>query len=197
MKTIAVDFDDVLMDFNAGFLVSHNNLYKTTLTYEDLIDYDNWERVYGTDKETMTDRAKHFYHSPEHMLVSPVIGAVEAITQLSKTYSLQIVTSRPATVRENTLKWLDQHFPKLFHDYHFTNIYAADMDIKPRSKPEVCKEIGAVVLIDDALRHASDVANSGIPALLPDRPWNRSHTPEGVTRVKNWDDVVKWVETNL
>ncbi len=197
MKTIAVDFDDVLMDFNAGFLTSHNNLYKTVLTYENLIDYDNWERVYGCDKETMLKRAKDFYHSPEHMLVSPVQGAIEAIAKLSKKYSLQIVTSRPDSVRERTLAWLDIHFPQLFHEFHFTNIYAGEAGTKPKSKSEVCQEIGALVLIDDALRHATEVAMAGIPVLLPDRPWNRDRTPIGVTRVKTWDDILKWTEENL
>ncbi len=197
MKTIAVDFDDVLMDFNAGFLASHNHLYNTVLTYENLIDYDNWERVYGCDKETMLKRAKDFYHSPEHMLVSPVPGATEAIAKLSNNYSLQIVTSRPDSVREKTLAWLELHFPKLFHDFHFTNIYAGEVGTKPKSKSEVCKEIGALVLIDDALRHATEVATAGIPVLLPDRPWNRQHTPAGVTRVNTWDDIVKWTEENL
>lgn len=196
-KVIAVDFDDVLMNFNAGFLASHNNLYNTVLTYENLIDYDNWERIYGCDKETMVKRAIDFYHSPEHMMVSPIEGAVEAISRLSKSHSLQIVTSRPGSVRERTLAWLDMHFPKLFHDFHFTNIYAGDTGAQPKTKSEVCQEIGAVVLIDDALRHATEVAKSGIPALLPDRPWNRTHTPTGVTRVKTWDDILKWTEENL
>lgn len=197
MKTIAVDFDDVLMEFNAGFLASHNRLYNTSLVFENLIDYDNWERIYGCDKESMAKRARDFYQSPEHMLVSPVIGAVEAIQRLSENHYLHIVTSRPETVRHHTLEWLDRHFPNLFHDFHFTNIYAGEHGVKPKAKAEVCKEIGAEVLIDDALKHATLVAASGIPVLLPDRPWNRDLTPAGVTRVKTWGDIVLWVEENI
>ncbi len=196
-KVIAVDFDDVLMEFNAGFLDFHNRVHGTTLTFDQLINYDNWEVVYGCDKETMTARAKNFYVSREHQLVEPVAGAVNAIEKLSRSHSLQIVTSRPTSVREHTLEWLDRHFPGLFHDFHFTNIYAADVGTKPRSKSEVCREIGAAVLIDDALRHATEVADHAIPVLLPDRPWNREHTPVGVTRVHSWPDIVDWVETNI
>ena len=197
MKTIAVDFDDVLMDFNAGFLASHNRLYGTNLLFENLIDYDNWELVYGCDKETMVKRAKNFYLSAEHALVSPIAGSIEAITHLSKSYSLQIVTSRPDTVRTLTLEWLERHFPGLFSDFHFTNIYAGDTGVKSKSKPEVCRDIGALIHIDDSLTHAKNVASAGIPVLLPDRPWNQGETPQDVTRVKTWDDIVSWVEKNL
>lgn len=196
-KVIAIDFDDVLMEFNAGFLEFHNRVHGTTLTYSQLINYDNWEVVYGCDKETMTERAKYFYRSPEHQLVKPIMGAIEAIEKLSRSHSLQIVTSRPTSVREHTLEWLDRHFPELFHDFHFTNIYAGEAGTKPRSKSEVCREIDAAVLIDDAMRHAREVAAAGIPVLLPDRPWNQDPVPHGVTRVHHWSDIIDWIENNL
>jgi hypothetical protein len=165
--------------------------------YENLTRYDDWELTYGCDKETMAGRATDFYHSPDHMLVPPVPGAVEAIAYLSKTYSLQIVTSRPESTRSPTLKWLDSHFPKLFHDFHFTNGYAGAADAKLRAKSEVCREIGAVVLIDDAMKHACDVANSGIPTLLPNRPWNQGPEPKGVYRVYSWKETIKWISENV
>lgn len=196
-KVIAVDFDDVLMHFNTSFLTFHNRLFGTNLIYENLTRYDDWEIVYGCDKQTMAERAKHFYHSPDHMLVPPVSGAVEAIELLSETYSLQIVTSRPDSTRSPTLKWLDNHFPSLFHDFHFTNIYAGALNVKPKPKSEVCREIGAVLLIDDAMKHARDVAESGIPALLPDRPWNQEGEPSGVHRVHSWGEIVKWIRENV
>jgi 5'(3')-deoxyribonucleotidase len=194
---IAVDFDDVLLDFNRGFLTSHNLLYGTKLTYDQLINYDNWEVVYGTDKDTMVERAKRFYHSPEHQRTLPVEGTLQAVADLAKDYSLQIVTSRPETVRDATLQWLDRHFPGLFSDFHFTNIYAAATGVQPKNKAEVCRSIGARTLIDDALRHAREVSSSGIPVLLPDRPWNRGETPPGVHRLQTWDDIVKWIRTNV
>ena len=62
---------------------------------------------------------------------------------------------------------------------------------------EVCREIGALALIDDALKHARDVAENGIPALLPDRPWNRESTPERVHRMNSWNEIVSWVKQNV
>lgn len=196
-KTIAVDFDDVVLDFNRGFLTSHNQRYGTNLTYDQLINYDNWETVYGCDKDTMTERAREFYHSPEHGLTAPIAGAIEAIADLAQSYSLEIVTSRPDTVRSVTLEWLDRHCPGHFSNFHFTNIYAGANGAKQRSKAEVCREIGALALIDDALRHAKDVAAAGITAILPDRPWNQSETPSGVHRMHSWNEIVSWIKKNL
>lgn len=196
-KTIAIDFDDVVMQFNSSFVTFHNRHYGTNLAYERLTRYDDWEVMYGCDKETMAQRARDFYHSPDHMLALPVHGAVEAISHLSSKYLLQIVTSRPDSTRSPTLKWLDTHFSKLFHNFHFTNIYAGANGVKPKTKSEVCREIGAVLIIDDAMKHAREVANSGIPALLPDRPWNQGEEPKGVLRVHSWDEIVKWINTNV
>lgn len=42
-KVLAVDFDDVVLDFNRSFLASHDFLYGTNLTYDQLVRYDYWE----------------------------------------------------------------------------------------------------------------------------------------------------------
>lgn len=196
-KTISVDFDDVVMDFNRCFMEFHNQKYGTSLSYDQLTRYEDWEISYGNDKSTMTDRAKEFYLSLEHGLAAPVAGALEAITDLSKDYSLHIVTSRPEHVREATISWISKHLPNVFTDFHFTNIYAADEGVKARSKAEVCHEIGAGLLIDDALRHAQNVAEAGIMAIIPDRPWNQGDTPTGTIRMHSWPEITSWIKSNI
>ena len=197
MKTIALDFDDVVMNFNSGFVNFHNLSYGTNLTYEELVRYDDWEVVYGCSKEAMVERAREFYRSPHHLEVVPILGAVEAILKLASRHRLEIVTSRPETVREQVLTWLNRHLPETFKEIHFTNGFAGMAGSIKRAKSEICREIGAHAFVDDALTHAEDVARAGIPVLLPDRPWNRDRTPDGVIRVKTWDDIVKWTEKNL
>lgn len=145
----------------------------------------------------MIERALYFYNSPEHKLVRPVPGALEAIKELANGYSLQIFTSRPEGVRKTTLAWIEQHFNEVFDDFHFTNIFAGKKEHKPIAKSEVCQKIGAVVLIDDALRHAHDVSLSDIPVLLPDRPWNQGIVPARVSRVYSWTEILKWIRQNV
>lgn len=192
-----MDFDDVVLDFNRGFMSSHNNLYGTKITYEQLNNFDDWEITYGCDKETMAKRTVNFYNSDEHHLTGPVSGAIGGISELAKDYHLEIVTSRPEISKAATLRWIDKHFKDTFRNFHFTNMYAGAKGSHARSKSEVCKEIGAEVLIDDALKHAKDVAGVGIPALLPDRPWNQGEAGDRVYRVHTWEEIVNWIRKNL
>ena len=123
-KVIAVDFDDVVAHFNGHFHIYHNNKYGTELKYENLVRYDDWEVLYGCDKETMNQRAHEFYRSEEHLLISPVTGAKEAIEYLAQSYTLEIVTSRPQEVSDITKRWIEKYFPVHFSNLHFTNGFA-------------------------------------------------------------------------
>ncbi len=196
-KVIALDFDDVIAHFNAHLLLFHNKNYGTNLTYEDLTRYDDWEVVYGCDRDTMNQRAQDFYHSDDHLDIAPVPGSKEALDHLSRSYSLQIVTSRPDHIKEITERWIKKFFPVHFEKIHFTNGFLGSNGSVVKKKSEVCREIGAAVIVDDALKHVKDVATSGLPALLFDRPWNREETPAGAHRIHSWDDAVAWIERNL
>lgn len=196
-KVIALDFDDVIAHFNAHLMVFHNKNYGTNLEYEDLVRYDDWEKVYGCDRETMNQRAFDFYHSDEHLEISPVPGAEEALGHLSEIYSLQIVTSRPEHVKEITERWINKFFPSHFEKIHFTNGFLGSTGSIIKNKSAVCREIGASVIVEDALKHVKDVAMSGLPALLFDRPWNREETPAGVSRVHSWTEAVDWIKKNI
>lgn len=196
-KVIAIDFDDVIMNFHAEFMAFSNRVYGSHLTYEQLTNYDEWWILYGCDPATMVTRARQFYQSPEHTVVKPVPGVLEAIARLSPNYSLQVVTSRPDSVRPIVEKWLEKFLPGYFEQLHFTNIFASEDNKKPRKKSEVCREIGALALIDDAIKHVTDAAENSIIALMPDRPWNRKTTPAGVTRLHSWNEIADWIEKNI
>jgi 5'(3')-deoxyribonucleotidase len=192
---IALDFDDVLMHFNAGFIEFHNRMHGTKIIYDDVRSYD-MSQVYGCPTDVINGRVKAFYCSADHAQTEPIPGAVDAVKHLRKRYLLDIVTSRPEVFRDYTQSWVSTFFPDTFRALHFTNGFAATNGVQIRHKSEVCAEIGAAVLIEDALKHAEDVARKGIPVLLPDRPWNRDDTPEGVIRVTSWDEIVSWIEAN-
>jgi uncharacterized HAD superfamily protein len=192
---IAFDFDDVLMSFQSGFIAFHNRMYGTALAYEDVTSYD--ARAYQCNFETFTERVHLFYQSPDHKEVTPIPGSIEALQSLQNHYLLDVVTSRPAVVRDCTHAWTDRFFPNVFRSLHFTNGFGATDDVPKRSKSEVCTDIGASILVDDALEHAVDVAQKGIPVLLPDRPWNQGSLPIGVTRIHSWDEMLSWITEHV
>ena len=64
------------------------------------------------------------------------------------------------------------------------------------SKPDMCKKIGAVALIDDSLDYAKQCAAAGLPVFLfGDYPWNETAEPldQRITRVGTWRMVAQLV----
>lgn len=82
----------------------------------------------------------------------------------------------------------------MFRQVAFGNHWG--LEGKKIRKVDLCRELGASVLIDDSLIYAREVASVGIKALLFDLEgtymWNKSDAlPLGVTRVFGWDDVLE------
>jgi hypothetical protein len=85
---------------------------------------------------------------------------------------LHIVTARLTRLEEVTKKWIDTYFPNIFHEMHFGNHFSTSG--KSRSKSQMCREIGAKLLIDDSLVYAQQCIKEGIKVILfGDYPWNR------------------------
>lgn len=57
-------------------------------------------------------------------------------------------------------------------------------------KSDICKKLGADLLVDDQLEHAEDCARVGIEVLLYNSPWNQGIPLCGVTRVYSWHDII-------
>lgn len=188
---IAVDFDDVVADFNRPFATFHNQHFNTAITYEDITQF-NLCAVYQIDHDTFVERAMRFCH--EHHDTIPVIGGTaETLRQLQDHFELHIVTSRSRSLKAITEQWLERHLPGLFSDAHFVNQHSHQNE--PKSIR--CREIDAQLLIDDAWHHVADAAAADLPAILFDRPWNQTPVPAGVVRTHDWEAVVKWSAENL
>lgn len=185
-RTIGFDLDDILLDFNGALRVFHNAKYDTTYEREHITTYDFCE-LWQCEPEEMIRRVLEFYASKEHQGAVPVEGSVEAIKKLSQYHKLIIITSKPDELRVATMQWLDQHFPHMFDEVHFTNHYVGNG--RKRPKGEVCKQYGVEIFIDDALIHAESVANTGIPVLLFDTPWNQGELSPLITRVYSWEEI--------
>jgi 5'(3')-deoxyribonucleotidase len=121
-------------------------------------------------------------------------GALDSLLRLQTTFDLVVVTSRQHVIQTPTLEWIERHFPGVFSDVHFGNHFALEGSSRPKS--EICRAIGAQVLIDDNPRYAEECAAAGIQVLLYDwdlsYPWSK--TPEGPTheriaRVTSWQEV--------
>lgn len=190
-KVIAVDIDEVLADFLSYFVYFHNLMYKTSANKNDMKKYYLHE-VFNVDRDEMSIRYLEF--KALHLLerLEPVKGAKEGIKALiKKGFEPHLVTARPQVIEQETKKWLEIHFKSFDFPIHFTHTTSG----KPaRKKSEICKQIGAEILIDDHIDNALDCAGSGIKVYLMDAPWNQlEDLPGSIVRVKSWKEIIELI----
>ena len=188
-KIIGVDFDDVTFSTNEAMCRYHNKKYGTNYQLSDVRLWD-LSSLWRCEMEEVFLRWHEFYASPEHLLIAPVPGAVEALALLAQSAEVHIITARPLDFEEVTRKLLQQHAPFL-NNIHFINKLGVK-DGHHRTKAETCEELGVEVLVDDHLGYAEGVALRGIPVFLFNRPWNEEVIvlPQGVRRVHSWEEIV-------
>mmetsp|Transcript_2696 Transcript_2696/g.3072 ORF Transcript_2696/g.3072 Transcript_2696/m.3072 type:complete len:314 (+) Transcript_2696:134-1075(+) len=192
---VAVDVDEVL----ARFLLTLNKFCAEEygMSY-DVSDYSVYDfKTIWECSQTASNEMVHKFFESQYFAneIPPIPGALASLERLKSTCELVVVTSRQHVIQQPTLDWLDMHFPDVFSDVHFGNHYA--LHGTSRKKSEICRELGADVLIDDNPGYAMDCAEAGIEVLLFDwglqYPWSK--TEEGgplhplITRVSDWHAV--------
>lgn len=191
---VAVDVDEVL----GRFLHSLNRYCHDThgLNF-DICDYSdyNFHKIWGCTKDESNHIVHEFFKSSHFAVgVLPMPGALHSLQRLKAVSDLVVVTSRQHVIQKPTLQWLELHYPGIFEEVHFGNHWALEGISK--SKSEICRELGAKVLIDDNPIYAVECANAGISVLLYDwhltYPWSK--TADGpshplIRRVTDWNDV--------
>ncbi|KAG8896725.1 hypothetical protein FRB99_008690 [Tulasnella sp. 403] len=181
---IAVDMDDVLC-MTAAALTDF--LEKRTLGNTlGQVHHPSIPSPYMSDCYTETRKKLDTFHrSPAFENVDPVPYAAEGLRGLKDLgFRLKIVTARSWEYREVTEAWTARCFPDTFEEIIFTSNYAVVDDAQRlanpyagRSKAEVIKMIGAVLLIDDSLENATICAEENIHVLLFGKyQWSRRHS---------------------
>lgn len=190
---IAIDLDEVLAEYLASFLEFHNKKHGTDLKKHHFSKTYKVEEVLGETEEEMTERIYHFYKTEDFKKIKPSAGSIKAIQKLKKNHELFIVTSRQNHVSAPTIEWINKHFPDSFSGILFGNHFSKEGPAKAKS--EICKEIGAEILIDDSLDYAKECAGKGIKVLLFDHPWNQAETlPKNIQRVYSWQEILKIIK---
>lgn len=192
---IAIDIDDVLVEFVPSLARWYNDKFGTNLKKEDFYTFAFHEIWGGTHLESV-GKVRKFLDSGIIKDLNVIEGAAEVLKELdNKGHELHIVTSRFPDLHEDTLIWLDRHFKGIFKEVHFGhNKISKQKD--SLSKAERCKQLDIDLLIDDLPEHALECAKKGIRVLLFDAPWNQDiKENKKIKRVCGWGDVLK--EINL
>ena len=200
-KTIAVDVDDVLAANAAGFVKFSNERWGTNLRPDDY--HEHWAEMWGVDHKEMLRRRGEIIKAKLFMSYDFHDDAKAALTRLSKTYKLVILTSRTTDVSEDTVEWIKGYFGDLFSEMHFAGIWeklnrseAKVEDVIKITKGEIAQQIGADYLIDDQPKHCLAAAEAGIKSILFGAyKWNRdTKLVPNMVRVKNWQEVLEYFD---
>jgi hypothetical protein len=156
----------------------------------------NLDQTFNLSEQATMDIVYRFYKSKYLLATKPIKGAFSNLKKLQKDYDLVLVTARPSFTKKVTLQALKEHFPDIFSSVYLTNAFSKSG--RKKLKSEVCLEVGAKLLIDDALHNAEDCAEKGIPVVLFRRPWNQIVTNsdlkgKSIFPAKNWDEVHRLV----
>lgn len=184
--------DEILFPFLGSFLNHHNDTYGTNHGTQEFSSYEFEETLGITFDETV--RRVYEFNAMDCLHIDPIDDSVGAISRLAKKYDLQIITARHPQHSSTTTAWIKQHYGDVFGRIDFIGHPGAVEN--PRTKAEVCAEIGAVALIDDSLGHTVKCAEQGIEGVLfGDYPWNQAKClPKGVVRKVNWEEVTTYFE---
>lgn len=186
---IAVDCDDVLLMTTPFFVDAYNNTFGTNVTLD--VSNNSQHDVWGVDRPTLEVRFAQLMDTDGYKELHPDPDEVKILTELSKDHELHVITARREHERDVTQHMLDMYLPGVFTSLELVGFHG--------SKGEVCKRLGADLLIDDNARHLKDAVENGIAIenalLFGDYIWNApSDANSGLTRCVNWTEVKREVD---
>lgn len=165
--------DDVLVEFQQGWISYNNSRYGTSYVFEDFTDFD-WSIVMKIPLEEAFRRLFEFYETEEFHKLVPIKESLENLHDLALNNSLMVITSRPSTVSNASIKWLNTYYPHLFKQVLFTRQITKDGFDHKVTKADLCRQYQVDWLVEDAPFHAEQVANAGVKVALLEKPWNKN-----------------------
>jgi len=184
---IWVDCDEVLSE-TIDELLKRSPLKDKWIQRSDITSYDLFEveKIWLTKDETI-DAFYWLFDSPEYMQIQPVSWAYEKLYERKQAgHILFVVTARNRPYEELTRKRVETHFPWIFSDFLFMNIYTEN----EIPKSQLCKDKWIQVLIDDNAKNIHDMNSVWMPCFLFDKPWNQwVEDTELLHRVYSRDEI--------
>jgi uncharacterized HAD superfamily protein len=184
----AIDMDDVLVNTVQTINLFHNEKFGTNYHYDDYKSFYLW-KTWGGDRKDIIEKMDQYYHSAYFDNIRVCDEVLPIIGKLADDgHDLYLVTSRPKCVSEKTEKFLSKKFKNIFRQVIFTD-HCIDGENYKRKKSDVCRELGADVMIEDCPDYIRDCAKVVPKVLVPVRPWNIEDFPENVIHFLEWKKI--------
>ena len=182
---LAIDFDGTIADTNR--VKADWILGKFGIVVEPWrCDRTHCVPIIGAEAyEEMSD---HVYERASTLQCPEVPGAADALLTLSARAELHVVTARPPRRMEFAREWFIQN-----QLLYLVNGFHSSIST---SKEEICRMVGASILIDDDLRHLEAVRLAGLRRiLLQDGRTGLMDSPPEVVCCRSWAEVLNSLKT--
>lgn len=188
---LVCDIDDVVFPFIPEVAKHYNQRHQANLTPEDFVSYDFYE-VWGGTQQEANAIIESFLAEP-WLELTPIEGAVEAFTRLKQDFDIVMVTARNGIFETTTAAWLRAHFSDLFSGIVFAGNPHDGRGY--RTKGEICRELGAVLIIDDHPGNVMSAVQQGVDGILFGiHAWTRqAEAHDRVARCQDWSAVEEYI----
>lgn len=189
---IAIDCDDVLVETMPLVARLYNDAYGTSLTLANFYQED--PVPWGVEDIKVASARFHTLLKSNTDKLAPDKSTIHSIQRLSRQHELHLITGRSRDLEKSTFELVEKYFEGCFTSIELTNMFD---ETRRRTKGEVCKRIGANVLIDDHPIHINSVMEeAGLKEVIVfgEYPWNIGELPSGAVRCMSWQEAEKEIE---
>lgn len=147
MKKIAFNFDGVIADTGKEKIKWFNKKgINVNVTDKNSLYIELSKKLsMGHINEIYKEMSENIFIPEVLEKTEPIKGAIEAIKKLSQSFTIYIITSRPAEMIKDVNRWLINYDLRK----KITGIFSSSY----RSKQDICLENHIVFLCDDDIRH--------------------------------------------
>lgn len=190
-KRIYVDMDDVICTTTESFTELAQREFGRTVPYDEITTFNLQHSFQLTDREYT-----HFFrliHEPEILMeFKPIESAICTLDQWSnRGYHIAVVTGRPASTRDTSLKWLNRHGVS-FHSLTMVDKYNREnSDSGTALSLEALARKQYSLAVEDSWDMALFLSQTmETPVALLDRPWNRREAQlPNIHRIHGWQEI--------
>lgn len=184
--SLAFDIDGVVADTMEIFVQLARDRYGLSELSKDHMTCYNLYECLDVDREILDDLICLTLDDDHTLLVPPMAGAPDVLTELSRYGPLRFVTAR--IWPESITRWLEQTLPDVSPDR--IQVIATGA---PEAKLEILRDMDVRFFVEDRLETCRLLSGRGIQPLLFDQPWNRDLLTDEFPRICNWQELRQWV----
>lgn len=192
---IGIDIDDCLANYMPVFLDRIDHYYNIKVSIKDLNNFSAKTEDYGYITPNQAKKLLSLEKKDEVLLgLPPQSGAAPAVNNLAASNKIIIITSRNnynlKMLKKHTNLWLNKH-GFLFHEIRFS-----------QDKGQSASKLGIDIFIEDSLKFAKQLIDSGVKVILYAQPWNDNYvdylgqelSQSILGRTNSWKEIMNIVE---